>query len=95
MKNGITLLVASVLLVLCVVQKEARYGTAQYKSVEKMYNYPSPDTKIAISESRYEGELLSDVQRFEFADSLKSEPTARIANQRLLNIAAGSKMLNY
>lgn len=97
MKNGITLLVASVLLVLCVVQKEARYGTAQFRSVEKMYNYPSPDTKIAVSESQYGGELLGDAQRFEFAstDTLKSGRTARIANQRLLNIASGSKLLNY
>ena len=87
MKNGITLLIASVLLILCVVQKEARYGTAQHESVEKMYNYPSADTKIAISDSR----------SFDFAsvDSLKSEPAARLANQRLLNISAGSKMLNY
>lgn len=97
MKNGITLLIASFLLILCVVQKEARYGTAQHESVEKMYNYSSPGTKIAVSESQYNGELLTDSRSFDFAsvDSLKSEPAARLANQRLLNISAGSKMLNY
>lgn len=97
MKNRITLLIASVLLILCVVQKEARYGMAQHESVEKIYNSSSTGTKTVISESQYDGELLTDSQSFEFAsaDSLKSEPTARLANQRLLNISAGSKMLNY
>jgi hypothetical protein len=97
MKNRIKLLVASVLLILCVVQKEARYGMAQHESVEKMYNFPSPGTKTVVPESQYGGDLLTDAQSFEFAsaDSLKSEPAARLANQRLLNISAGSKMLNY
>lgn len=97
MKNRITLLIASVLLILCVVQKEARYGMAQHESVEKIYNSSSTGAKTVISESQYDGELLTDSQSFEFAsaDSLKSEPTARLANQRLLNISAGSKMLNY
>jgi hypothetical protein len=97
MKNRITLLIASVLLILCVVQKEARYGTAQHASVEKMYNSSSSGTKTVVSGSQYDGELLTDSQSFEFAsvDSLKSEPTARLANQRLLNISTGSKMLNY
>jgi hypothetical protein len=97
MKNSITLLIASVLLILCVVQKEARYGMAQHASVEKMYNSSSTGAKTVVSKSQYVGELLTDSQSFEFAsaDSLKSERTARLANQRLLNISAGSKMLNY
>ncbi|SEI90626.1 hypothetical protein SAMN05216327_104498 [Dyadobacter sp. SG02] len=98
MKNGITLLIASVLLVLCVMQKEARYGTAQQDSVEKMYNSsPLSPANGTISESQYEGELLTDSQTFEFAsaDSLKSEPAARLVNQRLLHISASGKLLNY
>jgi len=96
MKNRITLLIASVLLILCVVQKETRYGVDQHESVEKMYN-SSPGTKTVIPESQYGGDLLTDSQSFEFAsaDSLNSEPAARLANQRLLNISAGSKLLNY
>jgi len=98
MKNGITLIIALVLLALCVMQKEARYGTAQHESVEKMYNSSPFSAKSgAATESQYSDELLTDSQTFEFAsaDSLKSEPTARLANQRLLNISSASKMLNY
>ncbi len=98
MKNGITLIIASILLVLCVMQKAARYGVAQHASVEKMYNYSSVDRKDLIRESQTSDELLTDSQTFEFASadsSSKSEPTARLVNQRLLNISANSKMLNY
>lgn len=96
MKNKITLLTASVLLVLCVIQKEARYGTAQPTGVEKMYN-PSPLAPKDGGTSAPEYAELTDSQTFEFAsaDSLKSEPTARLVNQRLLQISAGSKLLNY
>jgi hypothetical protein len=98
MKNKITLLIASVLLVLCVIQKEARYGTAQHEGVEKMYNFSplDPDERTA-SAPQYGDQLLTDSQTFEFAsaDSTKSASTARLANQRLLHISAGSKLLNY
>lgn len=98
MKNGITLLIASVLLVLCVVQKETRYGTAPHDGVEKMYNSsPLAPKDGGISEPRYAHQSLTDSQTFEFAsaDSLKTESTARLANQRLLHMTAGSKLLNY
>jgi len=98
MKNGITLLIASVLLVLCVMQKEARYGTAQHDSVEKMYNSsPIGPRNRAMTEPTYNEALLTDSQTFEFAsvDSLKPEAAARLANQRLLHISTGSKLLNY
>jgi len=98
MKNGITLLIASVLLVLCVMQKEARYGPGQHAGVEKMYNSSPISPKNGTNlERQYNDELLTDSQTFEFAsvDSLKSEPTARLANQRLLHISAGSKLLKY
>lgn len=98
MKNGITLIIASVLLVLCVVQKEARYGTTPHDGVEKMYNSsPLAPKDGTTSEPRYAGELLTDSQSFEFAsaDSLKSGSTARLANQRLLQMTASTKLLNY
>ncbi|SDG02178.1 hypothetical protein SAMN04487996_114157 [Dyadobacter soli] len=98
MKNRITLLIASVLLVLCVIQKEARYGTAQTDSVEKLYkSSPIAPKDGGTSEPQYADELLTDSQTFEFAtaDSLKSQPAARLVNQRLLQISAGSKLLNY
>ncbi|WP_353722619.1 hypothetical protein [Dyadobacter sp. 676] len=99
MKNGITLIIASVLLLLCVMQKEARYGTAQHESVEKMYNAsPVGTAQGKSSGSQYADQLLTDSQSFEFASAdttLKAEPTARLANQRLLHISANSKMLNY
>ena len=97
MKNRITLLIASVLLVLCVIQKEARYGTAQYDSVEKLYKSPPLAPKDGgTSDPRYAHESLTDSQTFEFAsaDSLHLKSTARLASQRLSNIPA-AKMLNY
>jgi len=98
MKNGITLLIASVLLILCVMQKEARYGTDQNVSVEKIYNSaPASPKNGNVSGSQYADDLLTDSKTFEFtsADSLKSEPAARLVNQRLLHISANSKLLNY
>ena len=98
MKNGITLLIASILLVLCVMQKEARYGTPQYDSVEKLYKSPSLAPKDGgTSDPRYAQESLTNSKTVEFAsaDSLHLKSTARLANQRLMSIPVASKMLNY
>ncbi|MGV3603829.1 MAG: hypothetical protein ACO1N1_21600 [Dyadobacter fermentans] len=99
MKNGITLLIASFLLALCILQKEARYGTATQGSVEKTYSSsPMSAKRGTISETPYSEELLTDSQTFEFvsADTTSnSQPASRLANQRLLQISANSKMLNY
>ncbi|MCF0072622.1 hypothetical protein LZD49_19230 [Dyadobacter sp. CY261] len=99
MKNGITLLIASVLLVLCVMQKQARYGGVQGESVEKMYNSsPIAQKGTPILDAPAADDLLTDSRTFEFASAdstSSSEPTAGIANQRLLHISASSKMLNY
>lgn len=98
MKNGITLLIASILLVLCIVQKEARYGTAGHARVEKMYKSAQLAPKDGrVSDTRYANQLLTDSQTFEFAsaDSSKTNGTARLANQRLLHISASNKLLNY
>ncbi len=98
MKNRITLLIASVLLVLCIAQKEARYGMAKHDNVEKLYKSEPVATKDGgISALRYADQRLTDSQTFEFAsaDSLKTNATARMANQRLLHISASNKLLNY
>lgn len=99
MKNGIILLIASVLLVLCVVQKETRYGVAQRGSVDKIYNSTmTSQQNDRAMEVPASDELLTDSKSFEFtrADSaMGTEPTARLVNQRLLNISANSKLLNY
>jgi hypothetical protein len=99
MKNGITLIIASILLVLCVIQKETRYGASQNASVEKMYNsLPVGHKNGNILDAQYDDQFLTDSRTFEFASAdtmTKAEPTARLANQRLLNISANSKMLNY
>jgi hypothetical protein len=42
MKNHITLVIASLLLILCVVEKEASVKDNRKESVEKMYNIPTP-----------------------------------------------------
>jgi hypothetical protein len=87
MKNRLTLLIASILLILCVIQKEARYGSAKDEGVEKMSNF-SP---IGPSD----GEVIG--MEFASADTATARisGSARLANQNLLNISAGSKLLNY
>ena len=87
MKNRLTLLIASILLILCVIQKEARYGSAKEEGVEKMSNF-SP-----IGPSK--GEVIG--MEFASADTTSAQisSSARLANQSLLNISAGSKLLNY
>lgn len=99
MKNGITLLIASVLLILCVMQKEARYGSSVHNSVEKIYKSSSisgKNNRILMNSARRE--LLTDSRTFKFASmdtTSNAAPATRLVNQRLLNISANSKMLNY
>lgn len=99
MKNKITLLIASVLLVLCVMQKESRYGATKGESVEKMYNFsPIGQNNDKTQEPQFGDQLLTDSQTFEFASAdtvSKKEISARLVNQRLLNISSGGKILNY
>nr|WP_295929624.1 hypothetical protein [uncultured Dyadobacter sp.] len=99
MKNRVTLLIASVLLVLCVIQKESRYGAAKGESVEKMYNFsPASQNSGRMQEPQFGNDLLTDSQTFEFASAdtiSKKEISARVVNPRLLNISASGKMLNY
>jgi len=104
MKNKHTLLVATILLALCVMQKEARYKAMTGGNVEKIYNTALPDkvdelaenTDLKIKEGQ-EFKVSSGKALFDFA-SLDSTAgamsSAKLLNNNLLNISSGSKMLN-
>jgi hypothetical protein len=56
MKNRQTLVIASVFLVLCVAQKEARYKALRIEKAEKIYNIPVEDiNKIRMSGQKLPG----------------------------------------
>lgn len=104
MKNKHTLLIATILLALCVIQKEARYKAMTGGNVEKIYNTALPDkvgelTENTDSKFKEDQELKISSGRalFDFA-SLDSTSgavsSAKLLNNNLLNISAGSKMLN-
>jgi hypothetical protein len=103
MKNQRTLLIASFLLILCVLQKEARYKTIRSGSVEKIYNFPSENlssstlTHKNIKVNGREAHALQNTQLFEFAsaDSTSKNASAKLLNQNLLNISSGSKILGF
>lgn len=99
MKNSVTLLIASALLVLCVIQKESRYGAVKGESVEKMYNFsPASQHSGRMQEPQFGNDHLTDSQAFEFASAdtvSKKEISVQLVNPKLLNISASGKMLNY
>ncbi|WAC11083.1 hypothetical protein [Dyadobacter pollutisoli] len=103
MKNYRTLLIASFLLILCVLQKEARYKTIRSGGVEKMHNFPSENLSNStfadknIKVSGREANALQNTQLFEFAsaDSTSKTTSARLLNQNLLNISSGGKILGF
>lgn len=104
MKNKHTLLIATFLLGLCVVQKEARYKAMTGGNVEKMYNIPSIDRsgELATGENPKtnaadEVTILSKTDLFDFASldsSSQSVSSVKLMNNSLLNISSGTKMLN-
>lgn len=56
MKNRQTLVIASVFLVLCVAQKEARYKALRVEKAEKIYNMPLEDiNEIRMSNQKLRG----------------------------------------
>jgi hypothetical protein len=103
MKNKHTLLIATFLLVLCVIQKEARYKAMTGGNVEKIYNAPSVDQNGELAD--VQTAKFSDVQAskvsskenlFDFASldsTSQSMSSTKLLNNSLLNISAG-KMLN-
>jgi hypothetical protein len=82
MKNKHTLLIATILLVLCVIQKEARYKAMTGGNVEKIYNAPSIDKN---------GGLFNFASVDSTSEAMSS---AKLLNNNLLNISASSKILN-
>jgi hypothetical protein len=103
MKNHRTLIIASFLLILCVLQKEARYKAIRSGSVEKMYNFPSENLSGStladknVKMTGREAYALKNTQLFEFAsvDSTSKAATAKLINQNLLNISSGNKILGF
>jgi len=101
MKNKHTLLIATFLLGLCVLQKEARYKAMTGGNVEKMYNIPSIDKSGELANGQNaktnEVTILSKTDLFDFASldsSSQSVSSVKLMNNSLLNISSGSKMLN-
>lgn len=104
MKNHLTLIIASFLLVLCVLEKQASDKASKNVNVENMYNFPdknlnrSPISDQNTIEQTKEGNSLYDPSPlFQFAsiDSSSQNSPAKVMNQNLLNISAGNKILNY
>jgi hypothetical protein len=103
MKNHRTLLIASFLLILCVLQKEARYNAIRSGSVEKMSNFSSENFSGSVLSDNdvkmtgRESYTLKNTQLSEFAsvDSTSKTATANLLNQNLLNISSGNKILGF
>ena len=100
MKNKHTLLIATFLLGLCVLQKEARYKAMTGGNVEKMYNIPSIDKSSELADQKNlkasEVTILSNTDLFDFASldsSSQSVSSVKMMNNSLLNISSGTKML--
>ena len=56
MKNRQTLVIASIFLVLCVAQKEARYKAIRVEKAEKIYRMPLEDiNEIRMSNQKLQG----------------------------------------
>jgi predicted nucleic acid binding AN1-type Zn finger protein len=104
MKNKPTLIVASLLLLLCVLQKESRYNALRNDSVEKMYNSPSDNSSVisltekSKSKKPDENYALKNTHLFEFASadsaSANTATSSKLMNQNLLNISSGNKLLD-
>ena len=104
MKNKHTLLVSTLLLILCVIQKEARYNTLTGVNVEKMYNLPYSEQNGGFDEETasdiQENQLVKFPSRADLLDLASVDSTSqkvnsvKLLNNSLLNITSGSKMLN-
>ncbi|MCF2489544.1 hypothetical protein [Dyadobacter sp. CY347] len=104
MKNKHTLLIATFLLGLCVLQKEARYKAMTGGTVEKMYNIPLIDRsgelaneELSKTSQTQEVTILSKSDLFDFTSldsASQSVSSVKLMNSNLLNISSGTKMLN-
>lgn len=104
MKNQRTLIIASFLLVLCVLEKEASSKAEKSGSVENVYNTPYKGENDRLTSTQISGEsddennlLYNPAHLFEFASvdsTSKSGGSSKSMNHTLLNISAGNKFLD-
>jgi hypothetical protein len=104
MKNQRILLIASILLVLCVFEKQARNKALRSASVEKMYNIPQRDEANAPEFTQERAKVSSgdkslydpaDIFEFASADSTLEASSVKFSDRSMLNIASESKLLKY
>jgi hypothetical protein len=103
MKNHLTLIIASLLLILCVVEKQASYKADKMLNVENMYNFPVKDNNFNPTADQNNIEVLSEQKSlynlsplFQFAsvDTTFQSSYAKVASQHLLQISDNSEILN-
>ncbi|QRR02829.1 hypothetical protein [Dyadobacter sandarakinus] len=105
MKNRITLVIASLLLGLCIMQKEARNKAIVNINVEKVYDLPTDGGRLAGASAPFvrkrndqNGEktaaIVSVEQEIASLDSAtRVDEGSRLLNHNLLNIATTGKVL--
>ncbi|TLV00015.1 hypothetical protein [Dyadobacter luticola] len=104
MKNHLTLIVASLLLILCVVEKHASYKAEKNVNVENMYNFPDKNINNSSTSNESDGELMGKTkslydpaQLFQFAsmDTTSRVASEKVNNQNLLNIPQANRTANF
>ena len=104
MKNQRILLIASILLVLCVFEKQARNKALRSVSVEKMYNVPQRDAANAPDFTQEQATVSSgdkllydpaDIFEFASADSTLEASSVKFSDRSMLNLVPDSKLLKY
>lgn len=102
MKNRQTLIIASVFLVLCVAQKEARYKALRVEKAEKIYNLPLEDiNEIRISDrnvpgANYNGPTQINAQIVELTSLDSTLNTFTIYGENVADVSSKRTILgNY
>ncbi|NIJ56042.1 hypothetical protein [Dyadobacter arcticus] len=104
MKNHLTLVVASFLLILCVLERQASDKAVKNVNVENMFNFPNKNfgndqlaSQMDFGREKDVKSLYNPAPLFELTslDSISNTGQMKLVKQNLLNIASGSKMLNY
>ncbi|KQS32610.1 hypothetical protein [Dyadobacter sp. Leaf189] len=104
MKNQRILLIASILLVLCVFEKQARYKALRSASVEKMYNVPDRNgvntpifdqERVEVSSGDKRLYDPADIFEFASADSTLEASSVKFSDRNMLNMTADNKLLKY
>ena len=102
MKNRQTLVIASIFLVLCVAQKEARYKALRVEKAEKIYNMPLEDiNEIRMSNQKvpgadYYGPADIKPQMVELTSLDSTMNTFTISSENVANVSSKRTILgNY